>query len=1282
LADLKTFLIILFLFIGANCIAQIDVLEFKENKGQWNDNVEYKARIPGGNLYLEKDKLTYQFYNEEDIHRMGDIHHGFIKKPTSQDSILNLHAFHVKFLNINTPILSPDLSRSDYENYFIGNDELKWARQVKKYQTVSYQDLYHNIGLKFYLKEGNLKYDFKVLPDGNPNEIKLQYDGVDNIYLEKGNLYIITSVNEIVEQKPYAYQLVRGKEKEVKCKFILKDNVLSFVFPRGYKKGLPLIIDPVLIFASYSGATIDNFGYTSTFNDAGNLYGGGVSFGVGYPLTTGAYQTNFAGGIRDVSISKFTPDGTNLVYSTYLGGSGDDHPHSLIVNSSDELLIYGSTSSIDFPITMNAYDITQNGGKDIFVAKLSSNGTTLEGSTFVGGNADDGVNSSAWLKYNYADDYRGEIIVDNNDDIYIASTTYSTDFPTTAGVFQPLNSGFQDACVFKLSSDLTTLIWSSFHGGASDDAAYSLQFDELDNILLTGGTYSTNFPTTAGVIIPFSLGGVDGWLTKINNSATIILASTYLGTTEYDQSFFVQLDSANNVYVVGQTEGVYPITPSSVYNVANSGQFLHKLSPNLTSTIFSTTFGTGSGEVDLALSAFLVNDCNYIMISGWGGVVNSLFSQATSSTTNGLPITSNAIQSITDGSDYYLTMFSENATSLMFATFFGGNASDDHVDGGTSRFDKKGIVYQAVCSSCGIATNDFPTTPGAWSSTDNSSNCNLGVFKIDLSILTANADVYVSPYHCVGEMVNFQNLSNGGVSYFWDFGDGDTSILFEPSHSYDTAGVYNVMLISLDSASCLKKDTDYVDVYINLPPVANTSPVSVCRGDSVQLNVTGGLIFDWQPNYNILNGNTDTPIVFPDTTMNYTVIITDSCGSDTTQLLVTVNTKNINIDPDTVVCLGQSVQINAFGGINYLWSPAATLDNSNIANPISTPLQHTTYNVAITDTNNCVWDTVLTVFVDSVLPTALVSVNDTVCQGDSVEIYASGGNSYSWSPISTLSNPYDSVTFAFPLQTTNYVVEVSNACGIDIGTVEVSIHAVNANIVVDTIVCVGNSAHLWASGGVDYLWYSSENMPYITDSSFNSTIFVPTTFFVDVTDSMNCPTTLSTFVDTFINPTLEIGYDIETSWGSLITLNPITNGISFWWTPETGLSCTTCPNPIVNAQESTTYYLTVQGTNGCYNYDTITVFYDGVIYAPNSFSPDGNGVNDIFYVYGEDIAEFELSIFDRWGEKLFYSTEMNNGWNGIYKGIPAKTETYVWKVDYTDILGESGTMYGTVTLIR
>jgi len=205
------------LFLLQNLFAQHSHIEFKENKGQWESKVLFKAQLPAGQLYLEENKLTYQFFNEKDMVRMGDIHHGWIKNPQASDSILNLHAFEVEFVNALKAKSYPQHFCSDYENYFIGNNPEKWASGVKKYQDVTYQNLYHGIDLKLYSGDNNgLKYDFIVAPNSDVTQIQLKYNGQDNISTNKnGQIVIATSVNTLVEQQPYAYQWINGKQKEV-----------------------------------------------------------------------------------------------------------------------------------------------------------------------------------------------------------------------------------------------------------------------------------------------------------------------------------------------------------------------------------------------------------------------------------------------------------------------------------------------------------------------------------------------------------------------------------------------------------------------------------------------------------------------------------------------------------------------------------------------------------------------------------------------------------------------------------------------------------------------------------------------------------------------------------------------------------------------------------------------------------------------------------------------------------------------------------------------------------
>lgn len=759
------------------------------------------------------------------------------------------------------PITETSGKSTEYYNYFVGKDPAHWASAVHGYNGVMYRGLYPGIDLKVYSREIDIKYDFIVAPHADPEKIRLHYSGPDALNVVDGNLEIKAGFAGLVEMKPYAYQIIRGVEEAVPCAFRLTDNILTFYFPSGYNKNVRLVIDPDLVFASYTGSTQDNWGYTATYDADGDLYGGGITFGTGYPFTVGSFQTSFGGGDGypgwppynngcDVTLSKFTPDGSSLIFSTYLGGDGNETPHSLVVDNSGDLLVYGATGSDNFPTTAGAYDVTFGGGSntivseviefpsgsDIFVTKFSADGTSLLASTYVGGTSNDGYNIAGALEYNYGDHARGEIFTDGSDNIFVASSTYSSNFPTTAGAFQTMIGGGQDGCVFKLDPTMSNLLWSTFIGGSNSDGAYSLKLNSSGDVLVAGGTNSTNFPTTAGAWHTTYQGGTaDGWVVRLNGSGTSMLAGTYAGTSLYDQAYFVDRDAEDNIYITGQTKGSWPVT-AGVYSDVNGRQFITKLDANLSAPVYSTIFGSGGSNINISPAAFLVDDCENVYVSGWGGNVNY------EGTTIGLPVTPDAMDPTTDGSDFYFFVLDKNAIDLLYASFFGGNLNfGEHVDGGTSRFDKAGTIYQGVCAGCG-GWDDFPTTPGAWSNINGSSNCNLGVAKIDfaLSGILAASDADPSIDGCVPFNVDFVNNSIGGVDYIWDFGDGSPqSTLFEPSHLYTVPGTYNVSLVAIDSNSCNIADTSYLVINVlNDSVYANFDFSSVQNCDSLTATFT------------------------------------------------------------------------------------------------------------------------------------------------------------------------------------------------------------------------------------------------------------------------------------------------------------------------------------------------------------------------------------------------------------------------------------------------------------
>ena len=276
------------------------------------------------------------------------------------------------------------------------------------------------------------------------------------------------SKHEVVELKPYAYQLNDlGEEIPIICEFTLKDNTLSFKIS-DYDTSRVLIIDPTLVFCSYTGSTADNWGYTATYDAYGNLYAGGSVFGIGYPITVGTYQSLYGSGSNDIGISKFSPNGDTLIFSTYLGGSGSEVPHSLIVNDNNELYVLATTSSLDFAVSPNAFDTSFNGGTfftltntiqyltgvDIAIAKFNESGSQLLGSTYYGGSGNDGLSTDPILRKNYADEVRGEIMVDEFSNVYIVSSTSSEIFRQHHLLF---NSLMEEVDKMELLQNLTMI---------------------------------------------------------------------------------------------------------------------------------------------------------------------------------------------------------------------------------------------------------------------------------------------------------------------------------------------------------------------------------------------------------------------------------------------------------------------------------------------------------------------------------------------------------------------------------------------------------------------------------------------------------------------------------------------------------------------------------------------------------------------------------------------------------------------------------------------------------
>jgi gliding motility-associated-like protein len=967
-------------------------LRFIENKGQWHKSIDFKTEIPNGTAFFSGNKIAYSFKEQptkaEQHPHVGD-----------PNQLVDCHNLIIQFKHASKAEITGSEAWSGEWNYLLGNDAEKWTRGVKNYKKITYSSLYRGVNMEVFQKGDHLKYQFIVDPKSNTEQIEMTYSGAQSLEVNNGQLHIQTSINSLVEDKPYAYQIINDETVTVACEFIVNRKTVSFELG-DYDDNFPLVIDPDLIFSTYSGSPADNWGNTACQDKYGNVIVGGIIYSdsagtKGFPTTVGAFQSSFQGGDTDILIFKLDSLGQDLIYATYLGGDQTEVPTSFVVDDrNNELLLLATSGSSNFPTTASAYDRFFSGGDplygynncqlsplvggydflngaDIVVTRLSEDGSELRGSTYLGGTGNDGIiYQGDILTKNYGDQLRGDIIVDENGFVYIASNTHSGDFPQK-NAFQPgYGGGNTDGVVVKLNPNLDGLVFSTLLGGSADDACFSVKLDNSNQVFVAGGTESSNFPTKANAFNENINGDVDAFVSHFSFDGSALIGSTFAGTSKFDQAYFMDLGPDENVYLFGQTRGNYPVTPGK-YSNTKAGQFIHKLDKSLETSIWSTVIGSSNiiARPNISPTAFLVNDCGMILFSGWGGDVNSTTSTVlcwdsdgdvtdiesrpsgyNGGTTFNMPITKKAFLDKTDGSDFYLCLLNDGATDLLYGTYFGADQVADHVDGGTSRFDKKGIIYQSVCAGC-RGSNAFPQYPdnseGEYPKANGSVNCNNGIFKFNVSQLEAK----IGTDTCTDKITLFYNLSLGGNRFDWDFGDGTLLTTFDKSpisHTYADYGNYKVNLRAYDEATCLKEDEDEFILAVSPLQERQFYSDSMCVGDVEQLTIKAfgtDSIVDWSPKLYLDDYSIYTPTFTAQKTVDYSITVTDTNGCqrlDSFHVFIPVLTLSVN---DQIIgnCIGKvpTVQFknNSIGVESYLWD----FGDGNTSEEKSPSYQFTSY---------------------------------------------------------------------------------------------------------------------------------------------------------------------------------------------------------------------------------------------------------------------------------------------------------------------------------------------------
>lgn len=641
---------------------------FMPNAGQFDSSVNYFIQRKGSRLFFLSDRIVFDFAG----------------MPSEDGEQYSRAAITLLFDGSNSNVTPQGLSPNPgVMNFYFGDDSARWQSNVSSYQELLYQELWPGVDLILVSEKEKLKFNWIVRPGGDPKQIVLRYLGADSLELDdEGNLSVQHALGVMTDACPVAFQEYNDEKTAVSCSFLINPKGdMTVGFETGpFDETMSLYIDPAVSYATYLGGSSADTINGITVDSTGSAYFVGQTASADFPVVTGAYQSALAG-TTNAFITKIASDGTSLVYSTYLGGTGTDAGLAIAIDPSGAAYVTGYTTSTDFP-TMGPYQGALAGTQDAFVTKLSPNGGALTYSTYLGGAAGSTTG-------------RG-IGVNMFGQTFVAGDTSSASFPTTGGAYSTTyNGGTSDGFVSLISSGGGSLLVSTYLGGSGADIIYGLRLDSSDFVHVVGSTTSADFPATTGAYQTALAGTQNAFVTKLVENLSGLVFSSYLGGTSSDSALAVALDSSNLVCVTGMaTSSDFPVTVGA-YQTAYGGSgdaFITKFSLDGGSLVFSTYLG-GSGA----------DSGNAIALDATGHVWT-----AGSTDSADFPTTPAVIPSSLTGTlDWFISMLSADASSLLVSYYLGGTGSQD----------AKGIAVDAQGASYVVgetSSNNFPVTLGAF----------------------------------------------------------------------------------------------------------------------------------------------------------------------------------------------------------------------------------------------------------------------------------------------------------------------------------------------------------------------------------------------------------------------------------------------------------------------------------------------------------------------------------------------------------------------------------------
>jgi Beta-propeller repeat len=670
-------------------------LGFERNEGQADPKVKFLARARGYSISLTGNETVMRFTGPKTA------------------------AVRMKFVGQQRNALVEGVDAlPGTTNYLLGSGASN-RTNIKSYKKVRYSDIYPGIDVEYRGNGRILEYDFVVKPGADPDKIRIAFSGVRGTSIDRsGDLILKTDADPIVQKKPHVYQEVDGQEKIVEAAYVIRGRDVGFSIA-GYDRTKPLIIDPELVYSTFFGGTgteINPSGITSgvaavAVDPQGAVYVTGSTASTDFPVQSAA-QSEHKGGSSDAFIFKLDPTGTQIVYSTFIGGAGTDEAHSIAVDAGGNAYITGFTQSNDFPI-VNGFQTTRGGLQEAYVLKLNSSGTGIVFSTFLGGKGDD----------------RGfSIALDAANNSYVTGITSSTNFPTANPIQRSHAGGFADGFIAKIGA-AGGLIYSTYIGGNGNDNPLGIAVDANGAAYVTGWTTSINFPLAnafqtkfGGFSIP--IGTDDVFVLKLNPAGNVLEYSTYIGGTGSDEATRIAVDSAGSAYVTGTTTSLdFPVVKpfqSTLSQLSGSDAFVVKVAPDGKSLIYSTYFGGFQSESGTGIA---VDASGAAYIAGF----TTSFDLPTANETQGF---------IAGDRDAFVAKFAPAGNVLVFSTFLGGSAADSATG---LTIDTAGNAYVVGFTNSG----DFNTANPVQSA--NAGGQDVFLAKLNVQDIVSSSQFQVAP---------------------------------------------------------------------------------------------------------------------------------------------------------------------------------------------------------------------------------------------------------------------------------------------------------------------------------------------------------------------------------------------------------------------------------------------------------------------------------------------------------------------------------------------------------